>query len=152
MYTSVLLRGGPRQPRCQLVACSQSGWSLCVVSHSTNEQFCLLNHCYFDCFLFPSLLLHTPPSFLLPSPSFLPSLPLPPSLLPSSLPPSSLPPSPLPPVCWLNPTLPLKDQSSDGAALNLLLFKKYFSANEDLGVLESNAVLLRNVYSQVSQE
>jgi hypothetical protein len=51
-------------------------------------------------------------------------------------------------VCWLDEGEKIKDQGGDSGSLNLILLKKYYATNSDLGLLVSSSVLLRNLYSQ----
>ncbi|CAI8054253.1 hypothetical protein GBAR_LOCUS29635, partial [Geodia barretti] len=51
-------------------------------------------------------------------------------------------------VRWLDEGQKLKDQGGDSGSLNLILLKKYYTTNTDIGLLGSSSVLLRHLYSQ----
>ena len=53
-------------------------------------------------------------------------------------------------VRWLDEGQKLKDQGGDSSSLNLILLKKYYTTNTDIGLLGSSSVLLRHLYSQVT--
>ena len=52
-------------------------------------------------------------------------------------------------MCWLDEGLKVKDQGGDSGSLNLVLLKKYYTANADLALLRSSTALLKLLYSQV---
>ena len=52
-------------------------------------------------------------------------------------------------VLWLDEGEKIKNQGGDSGSLNLILLKKYYSTNTDLGLVASSGVLLKYLYSQV---